>query len=218
MTTATAGRSVAAAGRPARAGAGRRLRPQLAGQLQLPPPVHRRVPPRARAAGRRRGAHPHPGGRPGNEHRDHRRPQPGLEAGPGRGRPGPRGAPRHLRLRTRACRGVRPWSPTGTCSRSSPAAPGMRAHFAADLSSWSGRTDTSRPAAARTGWRPCWATCGSCPARPRRGPTPGPPVRVRPRGRGRRLACPGARERIPARAAAAAASASAAAPRGRGSC
>src|SRR5580693_4661779 len=27
-----------------------------------------------------------------------------------------------------------------------------------------GRTDTSPPAAGRTGCSPCWATCGTCPA------------------------------------------------------
>ena len=86
--------------RPAGAAAGHRVRSHLAGQLPLPPPVSQRLPPRPRAAGRRCGAHPHPGGRPGPEHRDHGRAQPGLEARPGRLRPGPRRTAGQLRHRT----------------------------------------------------------------------------------------------------------------------
>ena len=89
-----------AADRPADAAAGHRVRPHLAGQLPLPSPVRQRLPARPRAAGRRRGAHPYPGRRPGHEHRDHGRAQPGLEARPGRRRPGARRAARQLRHRT----------------------------------------------------------------------------------------------------------------------
>ena len=107
-----------AADRPADAAAGHRVRSHLAGQLPLPSPVGQRLPARPRAAGRRRGAHPHPGRRPGPEHRDHGRAQPGLEARPGRRRPGARRAARQLRHRT-APGGTRtssssptPWSTT----------------------------------------------------------------------------------------------------------
>jgi 2-polyprenyl-6-methoxyphenol hydroxylase-like FAD-dependent oxidoreductase len=69
-------------------------------QLPLPSPVRQRLPARPRAASRRRGPHPHPGRRPGHEHGDHGRAQPGLEARPGRRRPGARRAAGQLQHRT----------------------------------------------------------------------------------------------------------------------
>ena len=54
------------AGRPAGAAAGHRVRSHLAGQFPLPSPVSQRLPARPRAAGWRRGAHPHPGRRSGH--------------------------------------------------------------------------------------------------------------------------------------------------------
>ena len=84
------------------------------------PPGGGGVPRRPVLPGRRRGARPLAGRRPGHEHRPAGRPQPGLQAGRRGARPGRRRLAGPLRGGTPA-RSRRPWSrrPTG-CSASSP--------------------------------------------------------------------------------------------------
>ena len=60
---------------------------QLVLDLSRPPSRRRSLPRRARVPARRRRPHPQPGRRPGHEHRDRRRREPGVEAG---GRAAPR--------------------------------------------------------------------------------------------------------------------------------
>ena len=70
-----------------------------------PPPGRRPLPGRAGVPGRGRGARPQPGRRPGDEHRDRRRGEPGLEA---RRRPRRAGGPRPARLLRGRADPVRP--------------------------------------------------------------------------------------------------------------